>query len=649
MNNHSENEQLSAYLDGELTLVEQGRIDALLGSNADAQRSLEELRSVRAGLALLPRHTLPADFAERVLLRIRSLNTEGSTGGLGAPPQAIPFSTAQRRSNPPARRAFRYVGYAALAAAAAIAVIVVTARPQLEERPVASARPARAGDSREVEEAAVAKAAADKTAPATPSEAPAPLAKPSAPAATASPAKVGDTLAVTRDMPKLSLGKVAKQSGPVAGQAAEINSELDEAAERLDAYEGLREKNSPSDTAPASAAPASGPAGGQAGQLGDRLAGTAAGRRRAEQAGQKADKFDSKTGLAFDINRKLEGSGEARFSKMPATSAEVDADAAEPAAVRQVEVEVSADALQRGDLVNLFSRQNLQLYDEPVTEELLKDNFAKNSNELDRLNTQAMLARGNVARKGMSDDGQPGEVHVVTAMLDAPQYKTLVKELSSYPGFRCSEPSYDAAQKSTGRATGGGAGRGGLGKQQGSVPQREEATQLGANATTPQTRDASTFRGGPEIAAARNYFNFNRATQAVGRTLPQAYRFRAPDEPTAQKLATVILNQATPANIDGTQATTAPGAEAIKDEEKIRGDKKEKDGQKAKENQKEAALAQHDVSNAAAANRPAQQAPQPPDPRQVATGKVQVLFMFRVVDPAWRQRESPAASIEIKK
>lgn len=67
MNPLSNDELISAYLDGELSGDELARAERLLADDVDSRRLLEELRSLRAGMESLPRHQLDADFARRVM------------------------------------------------------------------------------------------------------------------------------------------------------------------------------------------------------------------------------------------------------------------------------------------------------------------------------------------------------------------------------------------------------------------------------------------------------------------------------------------------------------------------------------------------------------------------------------------------------
>jgi len=69
MNPLSNDELISAYLDGELSGEEQQRAEQLLAESAESRQLLEELRSLRSGMESLPRHRLEGDFASRVMDR----------------------------------------------------------------------------------------------------------------------------------------------------------------------------------------------------------------------------------------------------------------------------------------------------------------------------------------------------------------------------------------------------------------------------------------------------------------------------------------------------------------------------------------------------------------------------------------------------
>lgn len=60
-------ELLSAYLDGEATAEERAAVEARLATNPADRQLLEELRQLRGDVAALPRMTVPADFASRVV------------------------------------------------------------------------------------------------------------------------------------------------------------------------------------------------------------------------------------------------------------------------------------------------------------------------------------------------------------------------------------------------------------------------------------------------------------------------------------------------------------------------------------------------------------------------------------------------------
>ena len=67
MNDPTQNELLSAYLDGELTADERAEVERLLEADPTARRALDELRSLSAALRALPRAKLDEDLNERVL------------------------------------------------------------------------------------------------------------------------------------------------------------------------------------------------------------------------------------------------------------------------------------------------------------------------------------------------------------------------------------------------------------------------------------------------------------------------------------------------------------------------------------------------------------------------------------------------------
>ncbi|HMK07513.1 MAG TPA: zf-HC2 domain-containing protein, partial [Anaerolineales bacterium] len=58
-------ELLSAYVDGELSPRQKQDLEVRLASEADLQRGLAELRSVKANLAALPEERVPRNFTLR--------------------------------------------------------------------------------------------------------------------------------------------------------------------------------------------------------------------------------------------------------------------------------------------------------------------------------------------------------------------------------------------------------------------------------------------------------------------------------------------------------------------------------------------------------------------------------------------------------
>jgi hypothetical protein len=69
MNNVSENELLSAYVDGELTADDRAQIERLLAASPEARRLVEELRAVRSTLGALPALKIGEDISEQVVRR----------------------------------------------------------------------------------------------------------------------------------------------------------------------------------------------------------------------------------------------------------------------------------------------------------------------------------------------------------------------------------------------------------------------------------------------------------------------------------------------------------------------------------------------------------------------------------------------------
>jgi len=67
MKNVTENELLSAYLDGELAAEEQAEVERLLAESQEARQLLDQLRTLGSTLRSMPQHKLDEDLSRRVL------------------------------------------------------------------------------------------------------------------------------------------------------------------------------------------------------------------------------------------------------------------------------------------------------------------------------------------------------------------------------------------------------------------------------------------------------------------------------------------------------------------------------------------------------------------------------------------------------
>lgn len=78
-------EQLTAYLDGELTETERAEVETLLERDPAARRLLNELRQTAALVAGLPRASAPADFSQSVVARLErdALLSDATVSGRG--------------------------------------------------------------------------------------------------------------------------------------------------------------------------------------------------------------------------------------------------------------------------------------------------------------------------------------------------------------------------------------------------------------------------------------------------------------------------------------------------------------------------------------------------------------------------------------
>jgi|GEM_PF-2164287 len=145
MKDVSENELLSAYLDGELTTVERAEVERLLASSRTARRLLEELKALRNALHEMPRKKLDEDLSEHILQAAERRILTGSVD----PGQASPLwrTTARRFLN------LRGVVWSALAVAVAVIVMVNAEDPERPDVRKVVRSDARPGDqSRSLDE-----------------------------------------------------------------------------------------------------------------------------------------------------------------------------------------------------------------------------------------------------------------------------------------------------------------------------------------------------------------------------------------------------------------------------------------------------------------------------------------------------------------
>jgi len=105
MNDLSQNELLSAYLDGELTAEERAHVEGLLAASPAARQLLDELRTLSATLKSLPRQKLDVDLSESVVrIAQRRMLTEPAdtkTGTGALPASDVPEKTILRRLKNP--------------------------------------------------------------------------------------------------------------------------------------------------------------------------------------------------------------------------------------------------------------------------------------------------------------------------------------------------------------------------------------------------------------------------------------------------------------------------------------------------------------------------------------------------------------------
>lgn len=119
-------EQISAYLDGELSVEETARVEQQLRENADLRRLCDQLRALRSTLQALPATELSEDLAERVLRQAERrmlLGDEEAGESLDGQVDAS-AATVRRPHSPFARHPWRLVA-SVLAGLAALLLIML--------------------------------------------------------------------------------------------------------------------------------------------------------------------------------------------------------------------------------------------------------------------------------------------------------------------------------------------------------------------------------------------------------------------------------------------------------------------------------------------------------------------------------------------
>ncbi len=135
MRHVSENELLSAYLDGELTAAEHAKVKQLLAESPAARQTLDELRALSAALQSLPECRLGEDLSHHVLRR-------AERAILSRPGTLAPQAASARSAWPWrewARRMIASRGVAWSAAALAIALLIMLSGAPEHDRDVALA------------------------------------------------------------------------------------------------------------------------------------------------------------------------------------------------------------------------------------------------------------------------------------------------------------------------------------------------------------------------------------------------------------------------------------------------------------------------------------------------------------------------------
>ncbi|HEX4146039.1 MAG TPA: zf-HC2 domain-containing protein [Pirellulales bacterium] len=126
MNDETNHELLSAYLDGELSDDERQRVEQLLAESVECRQVYEELRAIRASLSSLPRHKLGEDLGERVLRLAQESKADKQIEAAsarredGKPTAAADSVSAADRAS----RRWRAIIYPIAAVAAAVAMML---------------------------------------------------------------------------------------------------------------------------------------------------------------------------------------------------------------------------------------------------------------------------------------------------------------------------------------------------------------------------------------------------------------------------------------------------------------------------------------------------------------------------------------------
>src|SRR5688572_2624384 len=128
-------ERLSAYLDGECSAAEQAQLEERIAGSPEFRQFVDELRSVRSSLELLPQYRLRPDFAEQVLRSAERevLTGSGSTPGAASSLEMAEVSTRAYELN----RSARPFLWTLAALAAAVLLLVTNRDPEIRRDEIA--------------------------------------------------------------------------------------------------------------------------------------------------------------------------------------------------------------------------------------------------------------------------------------------------------------------------------------------------------------------------------------------------------------------------------------------------------------------------------------------------------------------------------